>query len=266
MIYTLATYIEYFRLLATAHMDIQSFVVGGVEEILARDRSALQYPCLWLEIPDIVTSYGDAHRVSFKGALVIMHNSPIHNPEERLLYLERLYQIVRDVQVRMIKDGDDMQLFQPITEAMEIHPIATLGQSGDIGWRLIFDIHQYPDPCDRLVRFTSGLSGYPIPSFSYDIEDDRVYIKDIIEPEIYDERAIYIRSTKGEALLSIPDAYVSDALTDGIILNPAWSHVFILIIVYTVTDAESVTHEIPASTTVFTSIQRGYSVPYIIKI
>jgi hypothetical protein len=142
-------YIQFWRDIADAHIDIKGFVHGTTKDINTRSRSELEYPCLWLETPSVgvMDNNKGNRRGKWRGGFVILQtkaniNDAINtdsNPElaRDTLYHETLI-IALDVQMRLKKLFRDADLEYDLQT--EIEPIETLFIDDDIGWRISYVI------------------------------------------------------------------------------------------------------------------------------
>lgn len=141
-------YINYFNVIANDHIDIQSFTFGDSEKILSEENSNLNFPCLWLETPDVKLkeSHGD---ISFNlnGSFVVLEKCP---PDEWLRQRWKLDQTMRmtyEILRRMCSDVDENNHFQFDRNEVEIYPIINYNGSPMVGWRAEFNIAMPPTDC-----------------------------------------------------------------------------------------------------------------------
>lgn len=146
MITNYSTYIDYFRTLATQHNDINDFVYGGSQRILAREMGDLSYPVLWLEIPDIIPGSGlsDLH-LRFTGGLMILQATPQdYEMEDDALNDTSLIAI--SILQRMIDDADQGLFdFSPNNAVLQAKP--PFSGDNDHGWHIDFDVTISADAC-----------------------------------------------------------------------------------------------------------------------
>lgn len=133
----ISEFLTYLSDLGHAHNSIKSVVMGDYEDIISKERTTIEYPCLWIETPTVLF-YGDndAPRQIFQGSLVVLHNNNnVQDPKVIRQNLESTFEIAREFLYRMtMKD----QLFSITNRRLDA--IATLGNDDDQGWRFEFEI------------------------------------------------------------------------------------------------------------------------------
>jgi hypothetical protein len=137
---TPAEFRAYFEDLATAHPLIKSFFEGNYEEILAAERSTMEYPLLWLESPEVtIPDDEDGFQISFNSAFVILYNSPMDDYLRIKSQMESAYRMAMDVVFKMLSDSNAGN-FDFTIKNIALDPVSTLNNDNDHGWRCNFSI------------------------------------------------------------------------------------------------------------------------------
>jgi hypothetical protein len=140
-------FIDYIKDLGDAHADIQSIVIADYDDIITRERTDLQYPCLWIETPTVrYRGDNDSVREIYEGALVILQNGSNLDPDIVASNLKETFIIAREFLFRIALYENKMSITNK-----ELSAIATLGNDNDQGWRLSFDIEQPFDTDDVCI-------------------------------------------------------------------------------------------------------------------
>lgn len=136
---TLTYFIDYFRNIAAKHVDVKDFVHGASGDILAKTRSSLQYPCLWLETPNLQFHDNDTLQLTADriGAFVVLWNAPNKTPEQIDVIWADCEQIVYDVLGRMVRDRKQRK-FQFSLNGTSAEAISQMFTDKDFGWRVEF--------------------------------------------------------------------------------------------------------------------------------
>lgn len=140
----------YFLDLATRHKEINgSFQHGDARRFQAATRSALEYPCLWLEPPQFKLKHngGGSFQLSSYGAFTILWNAPSADADRQdelwtqtnRIAMQFIAKLQQDVKARLggMIDVDEL----------DIDPIDTLFVDNDLGWRVEFRIKNTQDVC-----------------------------------------------------------------------------------------------------------------------
>ena len=143
---TFLEFIQYWRDLATSHVDIMDFAHGGTREINQISKSDLDYPCLWLETPSLLpkdNNLGNARLQWRTGVAIITSSSKINealdtqaNPNlARDTLYNSTYLIALDIMRKIKKDYREAKLELRIN-TVSLDPIDQLFVDNVIGWRL----------------------------------------------------------------------------------------------------------------------------------
>lgn len=146
MITDFASYKEYFKTITSEHARLESYVFGGSQRILSRELSDITYPCLWLEVPDIIPFSGASDlRLRFSGGIMILQSTP-QDFEEEDAAMNSTFTIAVNILQRLIDDAEaGLFDFDPRNAVLQ----AKLAFSGDNdhGWHLDFDLSISADDC-----------------------------------------------------------------------------------------------------------------------
>lgn len=144
MINTYQDFIDYFRNLAKNHTDIKDFVVGGSERILNRQNSEIEYPILWLEIPDINPKGSESLKLNFDSAFLVLKNAAIDDWDQEEADLHETLIIVVDILTRMVED-DDESIIEFDIDTANIEWKGKQTGDNDWGWRVPFRLRGYAE-------------------------------------------------------------------------------------------------------------------------
>lgn len=130
-----------------------SFEFGNSERILNRQLSDLQYPVLWLEIPDIrMRREGTLYR-EFQGAFLCLSDAPTDDYAGQDSALDAMYALTEQVLQRMQADSETLPmpfLFDMASARSEYK--GKWSADDDWGWRTEFELTgaacENPDCCD----------------------------------------------------------------------------------------------------------------------
>ena len=142
------SFINYFRGLATSHVDIASFAHGNSERILHRTRSDINYPVLWLETPDVFPREAGQLVSDFRGTLLILTHAQEGDWEKEDEEMHNMLAIVYDLVNKIMADADD-GLLQSFALQGPIEPKGRWGTDNDWGWRFSFTISVPVDCLDE---------------------------------------------------------------------------------------------------------------------
>jgi hypothetical protein len=140
------SYIDYFRSLATSHTEINDFVYGGSERILNRERIDLDYPVLWLELPDIVPFSGESDlRLRFVTGLMVLQATP-QDFEQEDDAMNKTYQIALGILQKLMTDAE-AGLFDFDVRSAVLQPRPPFSGDNDHGWHIEFDLSISASDC-----------------------------------------------------------------------------------------------------------------------
>ena len=139
----------YFRQLADEHVALASFVYGSSERILARVGSNIDYPCLWMTVPDKVKLPDGRQQYSF--SLWVLTNARQDYDEEEAAMdatetiADNLYERLReDARFGEFDFGKTQTVFQPKPR---------FSGDNDQGWVLDLDITLGDSGCYDPAKF-----------------------------------------------------------------------------------------------------------------
>lgn len=150
MINDLATYKEYFRLMAeesAAHKLLKSFYYGDSLRINAGARDNTVYPCLWVETPEI--NFIDTYAL-YRGSINIVSPAMPDDFDAQDAAVSEAYEIVRDIISKLKKDSKRIvneTVFNLQTTGITIFPIVGINFDNQWGARLEFSIEAALDLC-----------------------------------------------------------------------------------------------------------------------
>jgi hypothetical protein len=153
----------YFQALVHAHAMLNSFFEGNYDDILAAERSTMQYPLLWLESPEVtIPDDEDGFNLQFNSAFVILFNSPTDDLIRTKTQMEIAFRISLDVLFRLLEDsGSDV--FDFTIKNITMDPVSTLNNDNDHGWRVQFSIFATPEGCGNNNVWSES---YPFTEFA----------------------------------------------------------------------------------------------------
>jgi hypothetical protein len=146
---TYSEYVDYFRALSAAHSQIKQFVVGGSERILNRNRTTIQYPILWLEIPEVSMVRGGSegtYSAVFSGAFLVLENAQADDWDREDADLNRTLTICWQLLIRIQADADDND-WNITLDNVAIEHKGRWGDDNDWGWRVNFELSIPIDDC-----------------------------------------------------------------------------------------------------------------------
>jgi len=163
--------ISYFEQLATDHVWINDFVHGDFDEILAEERSNIQYPALWMETPEIpMDGDSDSYTQQYEGSFVIYHAAPPDHQERRKSNLERCFLIARDVILRLMNDQEN-DLYDFSIDSIRMEPVISYNNDNAQGWRVNYILKHQGFECYDADRWTSVFPAGTFARFTF--EEDR---------------------------------------------------------------------------------------------
>lgn len=126
----------YFRQLATEHVDIVEFVYGSSERVLSRQTSKVNYPLLWMAIPDKIKLPDRRQQIST--SLWILDNSRQDFDEEERA-MDKMEAIADDIFERLMYDAD-YGLFDFGKSQTVFQPKPRFSADNDWGWCMDLDV------------------------------------------------------------------------------------------------------------------------------
>lgn len=154
---TLPHFIDYFRQLATEHVELKgSFMHGAAGRIIGGTRSGISYPLLWLETPSLTFSDkdGTAPLGQRHSAFVVLHNatSSYADQDAKWASTER---IALDVLSRLRRDHKARR-FSFSLDGGQLEAVATLTVDNEIGWRFELALGEYVPLPYEAARWEGG--------------------------------------------------------------------------------------------------------------
>jgi len=142
---TLKTYIDYFKQLASEHVELKgSFVHGAAGRIISGSRSDFTYPLLWLETPTMVLTDkdGTAPFGTRQGAFVVLLSAPTNDYDAQDAAWIQAEALALDVLSYLRRDKKLRKHTFDLTDR-PLEPVATLSVAGEIGWRYEFGLGDF---------------------------------------------------------------------------------------------------------------------------
>jgi len=173
----------YFERLADNHPDIMDFVVGDSEHILSRDRSSLEYPCLWLESPNVNWDFGTKRSMDYEFSISILENVP-DDAWRREQYLKHKLLLITGHILHQINQDAEAGIILLTGKRAKSMFLPRMGNDNSILWRtdLVFSTPlswcaptcKLPDACPAgtLAMFkwensiTGGFTGLSVTNLS----------------------------------------------------------------------------------------------------
>jgi len=155
-------FISYFRKIQEEHTELVYFVHGTAADVMGLSRSELEYPCLWLETPELKIQENQAMEVtgSRSAAFMILWNAPEKSAEEVDLIWSKTEELALDVLSRMRKDRRERKINFNLN-GVTVDPISTLFIDNDYGWRVEFTLARHLDLCFRPEKWFGKLPPAP---------------------------------------------------------------------------------------------------------
>lgn len=121
---------------AWAGLELNSFFYGDSPRIIGAQRSDIEYPALWLELPEMtLTNSADNFITRLSGGFVILSNFQTDDWEGQDNFLHTAYQIAR----RIIKQMYDAEIL-PKGTSFDCEPIQNHLSDNMYGYRITFSI------------------------------------------------------------------------------------------------------------------------------
>lgn len=140
---------EYFKVYADNHPDINDFVKGNYEDILEMQRSEINYPVFWAEDPEWQINGGDndSHD-SYRCACAFISQAELDNREQEWIILDLLQQIAKQFILQLKEDGYNGSWH--LTGEVRTDIIHHQTADNMWGWRLDFFIQNEFDICTEV--------------------------------------------------------------------------------------------------------------------
>jgi len=141
----LPDFIDYFRQLVAAHVELKGFAHGPVSRIIGGARSENEYPMLWLETPTLglLDKDGTAPYGQRSSAVVILQSVSRDDFAEQDAGWAQTETIALDVLSRLRKAHKAREIAFGSFDGLQLEPVATLSLANEIGWRFEFSLGDY---------------------------------------------------------------------------------------------------------------------------
>lgn len=140
---SIESYIDFSKNFADNHSEICDFVYGKSRKILSKQRSEIEYPVLWLDIPDVDVDLNDEDCTIFRGSFIALTNvsndDDCHEQEQEELTFKIMLQLVTRI-INMHKTGQ----IQLLNKNLTLEPCSSWSTDDDTGWRVDFAIKGEP--------------------------------------------------------------------------------------------------------------------------
>jgi hypothetical protein len=120
--------------------EVKDFVMGGSERILNRENSIINYPVVWLEIPDISWINDGGLKRRYSGAFVVLMSAPQDDWTREDADLDTTLTITNKILARMQYDAQDEGLFEFDIEGATTNHKGKWSGDNDWGWRTEFEL------------------------------------------------------------------------------------------------------------------------------
>ena len=177
----IAEYIDYFRQLAEGMPGINSFVWGSSDIILSKDRSDLDLPCLWLEVPEIVWLFKDDLKESYDTVFTILENVGDDEWSRREAAFNHTGWLTKNV-IKKINADRREHIIQVDLSRAKSYPVDTMNANGDKGWRtqgIVFNGHDSDCLPDEMNQSDCPIG--TLPKFYFNNSNDGDFNNLLIE-------------------------------------------------------------------------------------
>lgn len=142
---TLPDFIDYFRQLTAAHVELKGFQHGPVSRIIGGARDENEYPMLWLETPTLglLDKDGTAPFGQRSSAVVILQSVPVGDHAAQDAGWAQTETIALDVLSRLRKAHKAREITFGTFDGLQLEAVATLSAANEIGWRFEFSLGDY---------------------------------------------------------------------------------------------------------------------------
>ena len=166
MISTLAELNAYLFNIGEQHPDINEVIIGDSEQILAIDRSKINYPCLWIETPSVNWHFGNNPDRNYQLFFVVLENTAIDNWAHQQHILDRCLTITEHILAIFQSDHEvgNIRLDRPSADSS---PILGYGHDNDYGWRTQLSVKGLLSSCPAACHAVGDCAPYELAAFSY---------------------------------------------------------------------------------------------------
>ena len=142
---TLPDFIQYFRDLTAAHVELKGFQHGPVSRIVGGARTESEYPMLWLETPtlSLLDKDGTAPFGQRSAAVVILQSVSRDDFADQDAGWAQTEVIALDVLSRLRQAHKARQITFGQFDGLQLEAVATLSLANEIGWRFEFSLGDY---------------------------------------------------------------------------------------------------------------------------
>ena len=161
-----AEYIYYLDRVLNAHKDLKKVLTSGSDRLLSEELNQLDYPCAFIEYPDVpIDENGNAVLV-FDGSITILMNTRGDDWDEQIIAMDRAFRIAKDIFLRVLNDSHDSSIFSVEGKRSFMEPVTHTESNDNHGWRINLQIRSdNPPRCNDDVFNIIDTSIFP--SFSY---------------------------------------------------------------------------------------------------
>ena len=130
----------YFEQLADDHPDLKQFQYGDAQHISKETRARIEYPCLWLETPNLRFQLVNNFTTYIDVALVILQKTDKDNTNDYRNKIDICSQIMKEL-LHHVKDDSEkgfVRLYNPAN--IQLQEIAPMDADNIIGFRAEFTL------------------------------------------------------------------------------------------------------------------------------
>lgn len=136
MISNIPQYKSYFESLAVSLGC--SFVYANRGRVLAKQLSQIEYPLLWLPVPEVRLNLADGKQYIFQGAAVFLTHADADDYEGQDAALNNMLSLATQAVQQMEADSADNFIFDPL--AVEMNHVAHWSADNNWGWKIEFEL------------------------------------------------------------------------------------------------------------------------------
>jgi hypothetical protein len=119
---------------------VGSVVHGGIEKILSPTKFISEYPCLWLNFPEMQPAHKGFEVQAFDASFVVLDLAQADDIDDQLRVMDAMETIVRTILERLHTDAYENNLFLFEKTNCHIAPRQTLTSDNLHGWFVSFSI------------------------------------------------------------------------------------------------------------------------------
>lgn len=149
---------KYFELLSIQHKEIKQFFYADYEDILDAEKSNIEYPCLWLESPDIpFIGDSDSFTCTYKSSFVILMHSALEQRDRRNYNMVKTQQIATDIIKKMNCDQEAHGINFKI-QSVVLYPLPSNNPDNCQGWRADFELQPTSQSTNFQEQFNTAFN------------------------------------------------------------------------------------------------------------